>query len=236
MKRIGLLLPVDKILLGLLVALTAVFFFTDLDMMIQRQVFHPEQEWPLGERGLWRFMEDYGRAIPVGLAIGALAVLVLGFVKKWLASYRRAALLMVLLMLIGPGLLVDQVLKPYWERPRPHEVEEFGGEYEFVPVWMMGEAGPNSSFPSGHSSLAFYMMFPYFLFRRRNRPLAYLGLALGIGFGSLMGVARIFAGMHFATDVIWAFGVVYLTGLLLSPLCRSDLAGTAPHAQVPQER
>jgi len=219
MKRYRLFLPVDKLLLVLLVVVTAVFFFSDLDMLIQRQVFHPEDGWPLGEAALWWFMNDFGRAIPMVIAVVALVILAAGFARKRLARYRRATLFMVLLMAIGPFLIVDQVMKPVWERPRPHQVEEFGGEHAFVPVWMMGETGRRSSFPSGHAALAFYMIFPYFLFRRRNRALAYMGLAVGVGYGCLMGAARILTGEHFASDVIWAFGVMYVVGLVLSPLC-----------------
>ena len=39
----------------------------------------------------------------------------------------RAAVFLVLSLLLGPGLLVNVILKDNWGRPRPGSVVEFGG-------------------------------------------------------------------------------------------------------------
>jgi membrane-associated PAP2 superfamily phosphatase len=38
-------------------------------------------------------------------------------------------------------------------------------------------------------------------------------VALGLGYGSLVGLARMLQGAHFLSDVLWALGFVYLTAL-----------------------
>jgi hypothetical protein len=59
--------------------------------------------------------------------------------------------------------------------------------------------------------------------------LAYTFLALGIGYGSLIGAARMIAGGHFLSDVIWAAGMVWIAALASYHAFRFDEApGTAP--------
>jgi membrane-associated PAP2 superfamily phosphatase len=44
----------------------------------------------------------------------------------------------------------------------------------------------------------------------------------GILYGILMGVARISQGGHFASDILWAWGVVHLTAVALYYLMGLD--------------
>ncbi|HBH49073.1 MAG TPA: PAP2 family protein, partial [Bacteroidales bacterium] len=41
---------------------------------------------------------------------------------------RRWALMMILTIVLGPGLLVNATFKDNWGRPRPNEIVEFGGK------------------------------------------------------------------------------------------------------------
>ena len=45
-------------------------------------------------------------------------------------------------------------------------------------------------------------------------------LMLGLLSGGIIGLARMAAGSHFASDVIWSGGVVYFTALALAVLFR----------------
>lgn len=40
-------------------------------------------------------------------------------------------------------------------------------------------------------------------------------LITGIVYGTLMGMSRMARGAHFASDVIWAGGIIYYTGMAL---------------------
>lgn len=44
----------------------------------------------------------------------------------------------------------------------------------------------------------------------------------GSCYGILMGIGRMAQGGHFASDTLWAFAIVYLTGLALSYALRID--------------
>ena len=64
--------------------------------------------------------------------------------------------------------------------------------------------------------MGFYLMAPAFVLYRRHRRAAAEFFALGLAGGTIMGVARIVAGSHFASDVVWSAGIVYFTGLALA--------------------
>ena len=71
------------------------------------------------------------------------------------------------------------------------------------------------------------MFAPFFIYRRRRPLLARNWLISGICFGILMSIARIAQGGHFLSDNLWAFGMVYLTGLLLSAAMGLDREHTS---------
>ena len=88
---------------------------------------------------------------------------------------------------------------------------------------------PNSSFPSGHASIAFYWMAPGFVLANRQRRLSLGFFAGGTAYGLAMGAIRIAQGGHFLSDVIWAGAIVYLTGVVLAWLILRD---RSPHPEV----
>jgi membrane-associated PAP2 superfamily phosphatase len=151
----------------------------------------------------------------ISLGIVGLAAFLMSFAGSTYYRWRRSGAFLVLLLILGPGLLVNTVLKDHWGRPRPREIAEFGGHKQFLHPWQKGEDGKGRSFPSGHGSAAFYMTAPYFIYRRSNKRLARIWLAGGLTFGVLMSVARITQGGHFLSDNLWAWGVVHLTALAL---------------------
>jgi len=129
---------------------------------------------------------------------------------------------MVVLLLLGPGLLVNTVLKDGWGRPRPREVAQFGGHRAFHNPWERGVPGEGKSFPSGHGASAFYLAMPFFVLRRRYPRAALRVFVFGMLYGAVMGVARIAQGGHFVSDILWAWGVVHLTAVTLYYLMGLD--------------
>jgi len=96
----------------------------------------------------------------------------------------------------------------------------------------MGSDRQAKSFPCGHCAIGFYVSAPWLVLRRR-RPRLALGFLLGgLGWGLTMGAARMMAGGHFFSDVVWAGGMVWLVALALYPLLRPD---EAPAPYVPED-
>ena len=204
-----------------LVAITALIALSGLDMLLATR-FYSAGEWPIGEQFPWKLlyrMEHYPALL---LAVAGLLGAVAAFKQsRWSRKARSYAFLVVFLIL-GPGLLVNAVFKDGWGRPRPRNLVEFSGTKTFLQPWQKGIAGEGRSFPSGHASAAFYMTAPFFIYRRSRPNLAYIWLTGGICFGILMSIARITQGGHFLSDTVWSFGLVYLTGLLLSVVMGLD--------------
>ena len=206
---------------AVLAILTAVFWLSDADLALLRPFYSaagatPDARWPLGQAQPWRFLYDWGVCPAWALGCGGLAVWLLSF--HWLKweRWRDPGLFVALLLVIGPGILINGVLKPCWNRPRPCNVTEFGGPRPFLPVWQRGHDKEDSSFPSGHAAMGFYLLAPAFVCWRRRPALAAVFMALGLCSGGVIGVARMAAGGHFPSDVLWSAGLIYFTGLLLA--------------------
>ena len=218
MKRIHELLWIT---IGLIV-FTLIAWQLDLDRTLSALFYTQGQEWPGVTSRFWRLIYEVTPWPALLLGGVAFVVLLLGLRWQRLRSWRRQSLFMLLFLALGPGLLVNVLLKDHLVKPRPRELIEFGGQDHHTQFWQQGAAEPrqNNSFPSGHASIAFAMMGPWFFLRQRRRQMATTFLVSGIGWGAMVGAARILQGGHFFSDVIWAGGLVYLVGSLLA-LCFS---------------
>jgi lipid A 4'-phosphatase len=206
-----------------LLGLTLVFRFSDADMTLIRPFSADVGQggglygrWPLLGVNPWQILYDWGVYPAWILGGGGLAAYIASFFWTKLERWRDPGLFYVLLLLIGPGLIINGVLKPYWGRPRPNAIIPFGGNREFLPVWAWGFGQDEASFPSGHASMGFYLMAPAFVYYRRRPRLAWAFLLVGLVSGGVIGLARIVVGGHFPSDVVWAGGFVYFTALALA--------------------
>lgn len=123
----------------------------------------------------------------------------------------RAALVLVIALALGPGLIVNAGLKEHWGRARPSQIVEFGRDRAFTPVLVpTNECRRNCSFASGEVAMGFGLLTLALFVGGRRRWIAMLpGLALGTG----MAVARMSAGGHFLSDSIFAGLIASATGL-----------------------
>lgn len=199
--------------LGLLLLGTILFRWTDWDLRIQRLFYEPGNGWTWADHPLAVFLYDYG-TIPA-LSAGILGGLIwaAAWFKPAFKPFSRAGLFAGLLLAVGPWLLVNEVFKEHFGRPRPREIRQFGGDQEFHRLWQPGIPHEGASFPSGHASMGFYWL-GLFVFYHRGRPTrAKIFLAAGLAHGCLMGFGRMVQGAHFASDVLWSAGFDYLTAL-----------------------
>ncbi len=189
-----------------------------LDMKISNYFYSEENGFFLKNKGLVLFLYHYGPIPALGISISSLILYLLGIFISKFRPYKKQALFLVLVMIIGPGILVNAIFKDHWGRPRPKQVEEFGGKLSYRRVWHPGNAQGGRSFPSGHASMGFYFLSFYYLFRKSSKKLAWGFFALGIFAGFSIGLARIIQGAHFFSDVLWSGLFVYITCEILSPI------------------
>jgi lipid A 4'-phosphatase len=207
---------------AILMVLTIVFWVTDLDVAIQKKFFVQGEGWVYKNLLPWRFLYDYGTLPAIVLAAVSLLAFIGSFRIRKIAPYRRVFVFFVVLMVIGPGLIVNTIFKGHWGRPRPRHIEVFGGSEPFLYVWQKGKTGEGRSFPSGHASMGFFLFAPYFILRKRAKNWSVIFLTIGLSAGIIIGLARMVQGGHFASDVIWSGGFVYLCGIGLYYLLRLD--------------
>jgi undecaprenyl-diphosphatase len=151
---------------------------------------------PVGPRWLEETERDF-------TALGSIAVLSLltlavgGFLAldgKW-----RAAVLVVLA--VFGGLALSSALKQGFQRPRP----------ELVPHSVHVQS---TSFPSSHSTqaAATYLTLGALLARvQKRRRLKVFSLALAVLLTLIVGISRVYLGVHWPTDVLagWAVGAIW---------------------------
>lgn len=215
-----------------LLAATALFRWTNLDVALSERFYDPwTGKWPLRHVQPWSALYEAGPYPGLLLGIGGFAVAAAGLFWARLRPYRDAGLVLGLLLALAPGLLVNAGLKDHWGRPRPCQVDQFGGDHAFHAVWEPGDPGDCRSFPCGHAAMGFYLMAPAFLLYPRNRRLALAFLVLGLSGGILMGTARIVQGRHFASDVVWSAALVYFTGLALGYVHHVRMARKSTRAE-----
>jgi undecaprenyl-diphosphatase len=121
-------------------------------------------------------------------------LLVLAFVA---ARQKRAALILAGISLLSWTLL--EGVKRYVDRPRPDL------------AWRTISLPPSSSFPSGHAltSLAIFLGAALLAARRLRRWVGVLLVLLALATSFLLGVSRMYLGVHYPLDVIggWTAGL-----------------------------
>jgi lipid A 4'-phosphatase len=185
--------------------------YPQLDLQISDFFFDPHSHlFKLNDQTWVTLARDAAR----GLVALIVAPAVLALVGKLIIPERRAliggraALLMLLTLALGPGVLANLVLKDHWGRARPLDMIEFGGTYPFIPWWdPRGDCRINCSFIAGEPSGAFWTLAPAALAPPQWRLLAYGGALV---FGATVGLLRIAGGGHFFTDVVFAGVFVFL--------------------------
>ena len=206
---------------AILVLATIAIAVTGADQYVSA-LFCIDGKWPIGDLQPWRLLYRMDRIPALIMAIVGLTAALTGVAYRQRRSWIRPGLFLVILLALGPGLIVNTILKEYWGRPRPREIVQFGGNKVYLQPWQKGVAHMGRSFPSGHASAAFYLTAPFFIYRRRNPRSAALLLIGGLGFGLAMSLARIAQGGHFLSDCLWAWGVVHLVAMTLYYLLRLE--------------
>ena len=223
--------------LGLIATLP--FLFSHLDQRLMGCFFRPDaaRPWFAESWGFWRFFYTFGPWPALVTGIGALVFLLVGLRRPAWGKWRRQGLLVILTLALGPGLLVNVIFKDHWGRPRPRQTTEFGGRWEYRTVLDKGISGRGKSFPCGHSSMGYFFVAFYFLARHRNKRLALTILAGATVYGTLIGMARMAAGAHFPSDVLWSAFIPAAVGFLLYyVILRIPQHDDAPTARSPGKR
>lgn len=172
-----------------------------LDLNISRYFFS-EQHFSLSP--VWTWIYHYGIFPGWVLAFCGCAGLLLSYWR--FPELKRPCLYLILVLALGSGLFIHLVLKDNWGRPRPRQVEEFGGNQSFHNYYspsIGNPQGPSKSFSCGHCSMGFYFFSLALVGRWKQSPFLFwsaIGLAAVLGVG--LSLARIAQGGHFFSDTL----------------------------------
>lgn len=149
----------------------------DCQMMTWIQNHMPHE----GLNGLMVWISRLGNGGMIWIFLG-LALLVLGWKKRKSLLWGLA----VLFSLGSNALVCNLLLKPMVARTRPYDV--LGYDLMIPPL-------SDYSFPSGHTSASFAAATAIYALHPGWGKAAYV-------FAALMGVSRLYLGVHFVTDVV----------------------------------
>lgn len=183
-----------------------------IDLRISAMFFDgtsfPRDRW-------WQTFEQVG--LTVFLCASVVAVVALYLFNRaagrslWGIDGRRVAFLLLVIML-GPGLIVNATLKNNFGRARPRDVAEFGGLKQFTPAFVVSrECSTNCSFSSGDAAGGFVAI-ALVLALSRSRLL----MLAAILFGSAISLARIATGAHFFSDTVVSLFVMLILSDVLN--------------------
>lgn len=199
-----------------LALLLPLIFVPAIDLGISAQFYDPlRRVFPARSSPMYEWVR---KVMPYFMFAGAGYVAVLwaaGELMKqvFLGITRRVAAYLLLSLALGPGLIVNVLLKDNWGRPRPSTLRDFGGDNYFVPPLVLSnQCDGNCSFSSGHGALGFWPVAVALLVPAPWRGFA---LALALVFGVMVGFVRIAQGGHFFSDVVFSAVVVVTVNLWL---------------------
>jgi undecaprenyl-diphosphatase len=146
------------------------------------------------------WLEESARDIT---GLGGYAILTIITVATWvylMMTRRRGAALLVLVAIVG-GMLLSTGLKMGFERPRPDLVPHATRVY-------------TASFPSGHAMLSAvtYLTLGALLARvEKSRRISAFVMGLAITMTLLIGMSRVYLGVHWPSDVLagWSVGAAW---------------------------
>lgn len=130
---------------------------------------------------------------------GALVLIMISLLMLLFIKDKKTVLIIIINLIIA--FLFNDLLKHIFVRSRPDSIN-----------WLVTESG--YSFPSGHAmvSMAYYGYLIYLLYLSKNKY-KWLLITLSSIIILLIGISRIYLGVHYLSDVLAGFlvAIIYLT-------------------------
>ncbi len=203
-----------------------------LDLVVSGWFHVPGESFPANHASAYhRAIRLAVKIIAIGWVLFAVTGVVMAKVRQrgWFGFPTAVFVYLLGVMALGPGLVVNEVLKNHWDRARPSQIEDFGGARKFTrAIVIADQCSRNCAFVSGDASVGFLLTAYGFAAASaaggRRRRLAHAGFAAGSIAGAWLGFTRIAQGGHFLSDIVFAgivtIGLAWLLSFTLSWLGR----------------
>ncbi len=226
------------ITLGLLAGTFALFQFTNLDIWLQDYCYDfAKHRWRVEKQDdLPRILFYTGPKVVLGVTSGlVLAWLLLP--KRWrpgpiktfeLPWQKRRLWLALLCIAIVPATI--GLMKRRSDLFCPWSIDRYGGDrphlhfFDPLPVGYPADCG--KCFPAGHASGGFALLGLFYLSEsRRGR---WVGLAIGMSAGWVMGIYQMLKGAHFLSHTLVTMLIAAAIAQTLAWLMKIDSPGAKP--------
>ena len=211
---------------GHIFLLVLVFFLLSpqIDIGTAALFFDPEEGFWLARQPVLYALRMSVWNLTLGIAVLSLVMILAHRLRRQAVIWpTRIWVFSLTLLLLGPGLVVNAILKTWWGRARPRDISQFGGEHAFTPPFQIdGGCLTNCSFVSGEGAGSTALALVVLLLAwsapwRWLRPLAVAlaGFFLVFGAGS-----RVAMGGHFLSDVVFSILIVLVLAEIMARFFR----------------
>ena len=193
----------------------SILFITvpEIDLLFASLFFEGANNFLLRNSLIQSFMDAWVRPsikylVIILAALTALSILSNGQYKGWSI---RNIIFIALTFSLGPGLIVNGLLKEFIGRARPKNIIQFGGDKIFSPAYFpSNQCAHNCSFVSGDVAFAFATIaFPLLLSGMQRK----IGILISMIFGTSIAFYRLGTGAQFLSDTILAGLLSVITAL-----------------------
>lgn len=122
------------------------------------------------------------------------------FIPSWLTTANGKSKSVFIFVTIVVSIIISSVLGQFYAHPAPYMVG-----YDTLLV-----DAPENSFPSTHTTIVFAFVWPLFYLQDRWRD-GFVALVLA----ALVGISRVYVGVHFPIDIVGAVGASLLGFVLV---------------------
>jgi lipid A 4'-phosphatase len=207
-----------KILSILTIAAIIIFaMFPELDLSVSRYFYDSTTgEFPHRYSLFSNIIYVSVRILCVAVLASSIALLGISVFRKHFPNFPLLGLFnfiktpannilicILVVIILTPGVMVHYVFKPLWDRARPVNIVEFGGDKQYTPPFQLMAKGDGNSFVSGHAAMAFSLVLFAFLVDKSKRRRVYIAM---VAYGILASYVRIIMGGHYLSDV--TFGAI----------------------------
>ena len=203
--------------LALLAVATICLVPLDGDRWLADQVY-------AAEGGRWAFRNSFVATRVLhsgGKALSTIAWLVVFAMAVWSGTranwkpLRRPLWLLVLSVAVST--LLVSTLKHLTGLDCPWDATAYGGTHPYFHLFQARppEIKPSGCFPAGQASAGYAWVALYFFFASVRPAWRYRGLAIGIVFGAILGIAQQLRGAHYLSHDLWTLAICWFVALAI---------------------
>lgn len=142
----------------------------------------------------------------IGIFLAEYSLYVVGVVFLILLIWKKNRLMVVssVISVVLSRLVIAEIIKNFLHQPRPYIVLETASK-------LIVENKDFQSFPSGHAAIFFAIATAVYFFNKK------LGIVFFIT-AILVGIARIFVGVHWPSDILAGAVIGIISGIIINKL------------------